>query len=222
MKSDHRKSKFISLHNDHRPAFPSGRQEKYRRVKIILFRFYTVSHKIDSVINMPSFSVFFYFILQFSDSDNIQFPFFILSAEFFKSLHHQIQPLCIDKAGSHKELLCMKITFLFTDKTSRIYFNLCFNSQFFFVISLIIFAQYNIPVQLRQVFLQKTFLFPECNSGHINISAVAVVLPANRLSFQIGCKHCQPQTDSSCSNDNIVILCIQIFDPFIPYLCRID
>ena len=118
-------------------------------------------------------------------------PFIILLTELFKRFHHQIKTLGIYKSCSHKETLGFWVAFSLTHEASGINFNFCINIQKFFVIALIIVTENNVSVQLRQIFLEQTFLFPEYDIRNIKISGITVMLPSDCLCIQLRRQHTQ-------------------------------
>ena len=208
MECDDRKSEFKSFHNNHRPSFPSGWKKENRRIQIILLWFIGITDKVYSVLNVASFRICYNLIPEITGSYNIQLPFIIIFTEFFKRFHHQIKALGIYKTGCHQETLGLRITFTVTDKASRIDLDFRINIEEFFIIPLVIIAEYDISVQFWKIFLKKAFLLPENNVRDIQISGIAVVLPANRFGIQIRCQHAKTQTQRSGCDDNVIILFI--------------
>ena len=191
MECDDRKTKFKGFHNNHRPSFPPGRKKKNRRIQIILLRLICIADKINPVLNTTSLCICHNLIPEITGSDDIQLPFIILLTELFKRFHHQIKTLGIYKSCSHKETLGFWIAFSLTHEASGINFNFCINIQKFFVIALIIVTENNVSVQLRQIFLEQTFLFPEYDIRNIKISGITVMLPSDCLCIQLRRQHTQ-------------------------------
>ena len=188
---DHRKTKLKGFHNHHRPALPSGWKKENRRIQIILLRLICITDKINSVLNTTSLCIRHNLIPEITGSDNIQLPFIILLTELFKRFHHQIKTLGIYKSCSHKETLGFWVAFSLTHEASGINFNFCINIQKFFVIALIIVTENNVSVQLRQIFLEQTFLFPKYDIRNIKISGITVMLPSDCLCIQLRRQHTQ-------------------------------
>ena len=191
MECDNRKTKFKGFHDNHRPSFPPGRKKKNRRIQIILLRLICITDKINSVLNTTFLCICHNLIPEITGSDDIQLPFIILFTELFKGFHHQIKTFGIYKSCSHKETLGFGVAFSLTHEASGINFNFCINIQKFFVIALIIVTENNVSVQLRQIFLEQTFLFPEYNIRNIKISGITVMLPSDCLCIQLRRQHTQ-------------------------------
>ena len=124
-------------------------------------------------------------IPEITGSDNIQLPFIILFAEFLEGFHHQIKALWHIQNGwpSENAWISDHIYCSLTKLLGLILTSVSISEEFL-IIPLVIIAEYNISVQFWKIFLKQAFLFPENNIRDIQISGIAVVLPANGLCIQ--------------------------------------